>query len=161
MKKIEVVKYEDKWYEQVVNLELKEFDRREVEASTTGTIKETMEDIISDCGKDIYLIIYKDTVSAIFGVAPSTVEDVGIGYLLTDERMWEYRWEMARYSKQVFKHLLEEWQVITNFVTKEHRVSISWLKRFGAIIHPEEYYFENPDRPFYRFEIRKEYIQEK
>ena len=160
--KIELVPYEKKYYKQVKNLKLKKADRKEVEASNGLTYKETVKKTLDTYSDTMYLIIYKGTVSGIFGVVPSGTEHIGVGYLLTDSRLSEYKWDMAKYSRDVFKHFLNSWWSIINYVSSKHTTSIKWLIHYGANFdmhnetQPKGYLLHSKEVPFYKFEIRKE-----
>ena len=96
--KIEIVAFEKKYYNQVRDLELKEDDKKEVEASNGLPFRRTVIRTLNTYKDSMYLILYKGTVSGIFGVVPSGEKGTGIGYLLTDDRLKEYRWDMAKYE---------------------------------------------------------------
>ncbi|MCS5551277.1 MAG: hypothetical protein NZ811_07155 [Gammaproteobacteria bacterium] len=154
--RVEIVAFEDKYYEQVRDLELKEADKKEVEASNGFPFRRTVIRTLNTHKDSMYLILYKGTVSGIFGVVPSGKPGTGIGYLLTDDRLREYRWDMARYSLEVFRHLLKDWWKITNYVSSEHKVSLLWLKKLGARFDGKVYLLHDQEVPFYKFELRKE-----
>ncbi len=154
--KVEIVPFEKKYYNQVRDLELKEDDRKEVEASNGLPFRRTVIRTLNAHKDTMYLILYQDTVSGIFGVVPGKDSRTGVGYLLTDSRMKEYQWDMARYSADVFHHLLNSWSRITNYVSSEHTMSVKWLKHFGAHFDGKQYLLHDPKVPFYRFEFRKE-----
>lgn len=160
--KIEIIAYEGKYYKQVKNLKLKKADRKEVEASNGLSYKDTMRKTVDAYSDSMYLIMYKGTVSGIFGVVPSGTEGTGIGYLLTDKRMSEYRWDIAKYSRNVFHHLLGLYPTITNYVSSKHTTSVKWLLHFGAHFEmhdktkPKGYLLHNKEVLFYKFEFRKE-----
>lgn len=160
--KVEIVPFEKKYYNQVRDLKLKEDDRKEVEASNGLPFRRTVIRTLNKHKDTMYLILYEGTVSGIFGVVPSGKPGVGIGYLLTDDRLEEYKWDMARYSMDVFLHLLKSWWRITNYVSSHHRVSLLWLKKLGSRFEthdngrPKAYILHDPEVPFYKFELRKE-----
>lgn len=160
--KVEIVPFEKKYYNQVRDLKLKEDDKKEVEASNGLPFRRTVIRTLNTHSDSMYLILYDDTVSGIFGVIPSGEPGVGTGYLLTDARIEEYKWDMARYSMDVFLHLLKSWWRVTNFVSSHHRVSLLWLKKCGSRFEthedgrPKAWILHDPEVPFYKFEFRKE-----
>ena len=160
--KVEVVPYKKEYYNQVRDLELKEDDKKEVEASNGLPFRRTVIRTLNAHKDTMYLILYEGTVSGIFGVVPSGKPGVGIGYLLTDARLAEYRWDMARYSLDVLLHMLKSWSRITNYVSSHHRVSLIWLKKLGSRFEthssrrPKGFILNDPEVPFYKFEFRKE-----
>jgi hypothetical protein len=154
--KVEVVPFQKKYYNQVRDLELKEDDRKEVEASNGLPFRRTVIRTLNTYSDSMYLVLYEDTVSAIFGVVPGRKKGHGVGYLLTDARMSEYQWDVARYSADVFYHLLKSWWRIENYVSSEHKASVKWLKHFGAHFDGKQYLLDDPKVPFFKFEFRKE-----
>jgi len=160
--KVEIVPFEKKYYNQVRDLELKEDDKKEVEASNGLPFRRTVIRTLNAYKDTMYLILYDGTVSGIFGVVPGRDKSTGVGYLLTDDRMQDYQWDMAKYSRDVFRHLLDSWWRITNYVSSEHMPSVKWLMHFGAHFDrdsqgkPVGYILHDPEVPFYRFEFRKE-----
>ena len=160
--KIEIVPFEKKYYNQVRDLKLKEDDKKEVEASNGLPFKRTVRRTLHAYSDSMYLILYQGTVSGIFGVVPSHKNGEGIGYLLTDDRMEEYQWDMGKYSRDVFRHLLDSWWRISNYVSSHHMVSVKWLMHFGAHFErhsdgqPKGYLLHDKEVPFYKFEFRKE-----
>jgi len=153
--KVEIVPFEKKYYHDVINLKLKEDDMKEVEASTGLPYRRVMQKTVNTHKESMMLILYKGTVSGIFGVVPSGKIGVGIGYLLTDDRLKEYEWDMAKYTIDVFLYLLDYWPIITNYVSAEHTVSIRWLKRNGARFDKKPVFLADMKTPFYKFELRK------
>jgi len=69
-----VIKYEDSFYEEVVNLNLRKSDILEVEAANATNYKDVLKNIVIRFKNNINLILYNNKVSAIFGVLPSTKE---------------------------------------------------------------------------------------
>lgn len=160
--KVEIVPFEKKYYSEVSNLKLKEDDQKEVEASNGLPFRRTVIKTLNSYSDTMYLILYEGTVSGIFGVVPGRIEGQGVGYLLTDDRVENYQWDMAKYSRDVFKHLLNSWWRISNFVSSHHMVSVKWLMHFGAHFDmhsdgkPKGYLLHDKEVPFYKFEFRKE-----
>lgn len=154
--KVEVILYKKEYYNQVRDLELKEDDKKEVEASNGLPFRRTVIRTLNTHKDTMYLILYEGTVSGIFGVVPGNKKGMGVGYLLTDARMKHYQWDVARYSGDVFHHLLNSWSRITNYVSSQHKPSIKWLKHFGAHFDGKQYLLHDPKVPFYKFEFRKE-----
>lgn len=154
--KTEIILFEDKYYHQIINLKLKEDDVKEVEASSGLPYRRILQKTVNKYKDSMYLILYKGRVSGIFGVVPSGNPGIGVGYLLTDDKLNEYKWDMARYSVDVFIHLLKKWWIITNFVSSEHKVSVTWLKKLGARFDGKVYLLSDEKVPFYKFELRRE-----
>lgn len=154
--KIEIILFEDKYYDEIINLKIKEFDRREVEAANGFGYRRVLQRAVNRYKSTMYLIMYNGTVSGIFGAVDSPKKGVGIGYLLTDDRISEYKWDFTRYSIDVVVHLLKKYSRITNYVSVEHKLSVRWLKKIGARFNGKAYILEDPDIPFYKFELRKE-----
>lgn len=152
--KVKIVGFEKKYYKEAVGLKLKEDDKKEVEASSGVPYTRVLQRMVNKYSATMYLILYEGKVSGIFGAVPSGKPGEGIGYLLTDEKINEYKWDMARYSIEVFVHLLKQFPIITNYVSSEHKVSVRWLKRFGARFDGKAYILHDPDVPFYKFELR-------
>lgn len=155
--KVEIVPFEKKYYNQVRDLKLKEDDKKEVEASNGLPFRRTVIRTLNTYSDSMYLILYEGTVSGIFGAVPTKKNSaIAVGYLLTDDRLKEYRWDMAKYSLHVFQHLLRDYWRITNYVSSEHKVSIMWLKKLGARFDGKVYLLHDKKVPFYKFELRKE-----
>lgn len=154
--KVSIIPFEDRYCRQVANLRLKKADKDEVEASTGLSYRRVLQKTLNEHKRNMYLIMYDGTVSGIFGVVNSGFPGVGVGYLLTDDRITTYKWDMAKYTIPVFQSLLKHWSVITNYVSSEHKTSVKWLKKMGARFDGKVYILEDEDVPFYKFEIRKE-----
>lgn len=154
--KVEVIPFEKKYYQEVINLKLKEDDLKEVEASTGLPYRRVLQKTVNTYKDSMYLITYKGTVSGIFGVVPSSELGKGIGYLLTDERINEYKWDMAKYTVSVFMHLLKMYPIITNYVSSEHKTSIRWLTKLGARLDTKPVLLADEKVPFYKFELRRQ-----
>ena len=154
--KVEIILYEDKYYHEVINLKLKKDDLKEVEASTGLPYRRILQKTVNKYKDSMYLIVYKGTVSGIFGVVPSNELGKGIGYLLTDNRINKYKWDMAKYSVSVFMHLLKMFPIITNYVSSEHTTSVRWLKKLGARIDSTPVLLADKKVPFYKFELRRQ-----
>jgi len=154
--KVEIILYEDKYYYEVINLDLKEDDLKEVEASTGLPYRRVLQKTVNTYKDSMYLIMYEGTVSGIFGVVPSSEVGKGIGYLLTDARINEYKWDMAKYTVSVFIHLLKMYPIITNYVSSQHKTSVRWLRKLGARIDPKPVLLADAKVPFYKFELRRQ-----
>ena len=153
--KVEIIPFEKKYYSDIIELKLKEDDKKEAEAATGLPYRRGLQKTVNKYKESMYLIVYNGTVSGIFGVIGSGKPGVGIGYLLTDERIEEYKWDMARYSLDVFIHLLGFWPTITNYVSADHKTAVKWLKKFGARFDGKVYLLADEDTPFYKFELRR------
>ena len=152
--KTEVDEYDDKYYHQILKLKLKEEDKLEVQASSGMPARRVLQRIANQYSKSMFVILYDGKVSGIFGVVPSGQPGIGIGYLLTNDEIKNYRFAMAKYTVPVFIRLLQQFPVITNYVSSEHKTSIKWLKRFGAHFDGKAYILHDPKVPFYKFELR-------
>jgi len=156
MRKAYVIKYSDEYYEQVVNLQLKPADKKEVEDANGLPYQLTLREAVDTAGDEMYLIMYNGKVSGFFGVIKSWQEGIGIGYMLTDDNLKHYGRQFTKYTIVFFKHLLEDYSVLTNYISSESVKSIRWLKRAGVHFDGVEHKLHSKDVIFYRFEIRKE-----
>jgi hypothetical protein len=154
--KIKIVAYHDDYHDQVRDLQLKEPDKQEVEDANGLPYRATIGFTLENYNSSMYVILYEDTVSGIFGVVPTRIEGEGVGYLLTDDRLQYYKKDVAQYSEDVLISLLENYDIIMNYVSSKHTVSVRWLKRLGAHFDKKTYLLSNREVPFFKFEFRKE-----
>lgn len=154
MSNFKVVRYSPEFKGEVLNLKLREIDVKEVFAASGRTPKESLEAIING-NNEIFLCLYEDKVTAIFGVNP--IEDVGGGifFLATDD-FEEFSFEVARYSGQFIVHWVRKYGYLCNYVAVENKKSIRWLKWLGANVGETHFVLAEGDMEFLYFDFIKE-----
>lgn len=151
-----VIKYEDSFYEEVVNLNLRKSDILEVEAANATNYKDVLKNIVIRFKNNINLILYNNKVSAIFGVLPSTKEILTASiFFLSDDNFINYKLIGTKYAKQVFIPAnREKFRYLVNFVSIKNQVSIKWLRVLGAKFEQKIYKLKDKKTKFLKFYIK-------
>jgi hypothetical protein len=156
MEQLDVIGYIHKYYNEVIELQLKEEDKLEVETLSGDTMENVLKSTVEDYGEDfIFLIMYGNKVSGIFGVVPDKENDkIGVGIFLTDDKIKYYAKNLIRNSKIAVEYFLERYDVIYNYCPKSYKKSLKWLeKSCNATIEKQEYNING--EIFKRFHIIK------
>jgi len=151
-----VIKYEDSFYEEVVNLNLRKSDILEVEAANATNYKDVLKNIVIRFKNNINLILYNNKVSAIFGVLPSTIEILTASiFFLSDDNFINYKLIGTKYAKQVFIPAnRKKFRYLVNFVSIKNQVSIKWLRILGAKFEQKIYKLKDKKTKFLKFYIK-------
>lgn len=149
-----VEEYNNKHMKEVLNIEFKDEDLNEmVKVSGNNNVKDIIGEIIEFYSDYIYVIIYDNKVSGIFGVIPDQ-DDVGLGILLTDNNIRKYKRQLIVNSTIVVDYFLETYSVIYNYCPASYTKSLNWLVKIcGAVIEDKEYIING--EVFKRFLITK------
>lgn len=68
-----------------------------------------------------------------FGVASSTIEGMGVPWLLGTHRMHLIKRTFIEQSKEWLSRLFnDKYEVLTNYIMEDNKLSIRWLKWLGA-----------------------------
>tara|TARA_B100001093_G_scaffold167750_1_gene160426 strand:- start:1614 stop:2081 length:468 start_codon:yes stop_codon:yes gene_type:complete len=70
---------------------------------------------------------------ASFGVCPSDKENVGIPWLLGTHRMHLIKKTFIKHSKEWIERMMGDYDVLTNVVMTDNKLSMRWLVWLGAI----------------------------
>ena len=151
-----IVKYEDSFYEEVINLNLRESDILEIEAANATNYKDVLKSIVVRFKDNINLILYNNKVSAIFGILPSTKEIWTASiFLLADNIFKNYKLIGTKYAKKVFIPInKKKFIYLANFVSIKNQVSIKWLKIIGAKFEQKIYFLKDKKTKFLKFYIK-------
>jgi hypothetical protein len=90
---------------------------------------------------------------AVFGVA-ELEPGLGSPWLLGTPGVLRARSYFLRLAPRYLSAWLERWPALLNYVDSRNTVSVQWLRRLGAIIHPAAPHGPH-GVPFHRFEFRK------
>jgi len=93
-----------------------------------------------------------DVPFCMFGTGPLNYEGDGYIWMLSTDSIFDNKYDFIRGSKFVVNTLIEPYNRATNFVHKDNKAAITWLKWCGAEMG-EELTFS--DHPFYVFTITK------
>lgn len=143
----------------VLYMELRESDIKELKDSTGNSPKESLSFIINNT--DI-LRVFEDPYGRIVGVygiadIETDTQIAGNIFMLgTDDLEKYYPIEFLRISKREIESFMEDYDVLFNYVSSENKVSINWLKWLGFKVYEDkEVYFENHRVPFYLFKLER------
>ena len=93
-----------------------------------------------------------DVPFAMFGTGFLNYEGDGYVWMLATDALFDHKFDFLKGSKFVVNTLVEPYKEARNFVHKDNKASIAWLKWCGAEMG-EEYTFS--DQPFIKFKITK------
>jgi hypothetical protein len=113
---------------------LREQDRREVQASSGPNIREALVDSVVG-SKESFVWTLDGKPICIAGVAnaglPGPNSGAGIPWMLGTPEMMGYSKMLVKDARIYIEKKLEEFTCLFNFVHAENSVSIGWLKRLG------------------------------
>lgn len=133
---------------------LTEADRVELFAGGHKSVEKVIRDAVRK-SKACIVAVYEDKPLTIYGLYKSSVlGNGGIPWMLTTHQSKQYRREYMVYTRLVIDEMLEECDVLSNYVHAKNRISIKWLKALGFTIDEPE---ENPitKELFHRFHLSK------
>jgi ribosomal protein S18 acetylase RimI-like enzyme len=138
----------------VLFMELRESDIKELKDSTGNSPREALANIINSADVLKVFVDEYDRILAVYGVKEIETNIGTIFFLATEEFTEEHPIEFLRMSKVAVEELLKSFEVLFNYVSSENKKSIKWLKWLGFEVYENsDEYFENPEVPFYFFII--------
>lgn len=136
--------------DEILNLDLRQADKNEIEASLGVSWKEGLERSL-DNSVITWVVIYKENIEGIFGLGQ--IKQIGVPWFLATDKFNEFKFAFARTSLEVVhKEMLRRYNKLVNFVDSRHLDSIKWLTWLGFkidILH--HFYFYDKNIPFYMF----------
>lgn len=142
---------------EVIDLNLRQADRDELEASSELTVTENIE--LSLLHSEALWVIVHDLghIIGIFGLSSTTDtngDPVGIPWLLTTDELDDFKYAFSKYSMDVVGYMLSQYSYLHNFVDSRNKKAIKWLRWLGFTIHTDEpKTFYNEAVTFYRFSM--------
>ena len=126
-------------------------DAKEVWHSNGASPLEALEFSFDVAGENNTIIDNEGEIIGMFGCASMEGDDrIGVPWLLASDKLPTVSREFIPQSKQWIESLHERHDLLFNFVHKENKTSIRWLKWMGFNFLKEIEYGVNP-APFYQF----------
>jgi len=134
---------------------LRKSDRQEVWASSNKDVDDALQKSFEASTK-CWNIVHGGRAIAAFGVAPNTMAShIGSPWLLGTEEIKDVRISFLEASIEYTRYMIEDFEVLMNYVDARNTLSIRWLGWLGYTIEkPEPYGPEG--MPFHLFWMRKD-----
>lgn len=101
---------------------------------------------------EAYSIIAADgEVIGMFGVSPTADPEMGVPWLLCSDRLPEVRKEFIPQSAEWVIEVNKKFPVLFNYVAKDNKVAIRWLRHLGFTFTQLIENFGVGQKPFYEF----------
>ena len=91
-----------------------------------------------------------DVPFCMFGTGPLNIQDEGYIWMLSTDSLFDHKYDFIRGSRFVVNTLISPYKSARNFVHKDNKAAIAWLKWCGAEMGKELIF---SDHPFYEFTI--------
>ncbi len=101
-----------------------------------------------------WVIVWKSEAIGLFGVCPlPDYPNAGAVWMLGTDRIEEIKVSMVKVAGEYIKEMLQEYEVLCNYVHVDNKLAIKWLRhmKFNVSAVPEEPY--DSGHSFYYFEI--------
>lgn len=142
----------------VLELELRDIDRREAWASlgkdSRGAVLYSL-----DCSQHVWVITYKGNICGLFGLCISEFDGkvIGVPWLVANDIpfLGVNRLTFLRQSKKVVEQMLEIAPVLINVISVFNKDGVAWLSWLGFEVDPDKFAFQR-DPNFYFRKFRKE-----
>ena len=86
-----------------------------------------------------YAVLVDDEPVLVFGVQPeSMVSSTGVVWLLATDNIIKIRKQFIKRCKKVLLDLIQDYDVVYNYVYTKNTIALRWLKWLGFMIHPAE-----------------------
>lgn len=121
----------------ILEVGLRDQDAAELEASGV-TPKEALDNGLEHADALCMTIKVDSEAVAMFGVCPSTVEGVGIVWMLGTEGIFDARRELVEDAPLWMDMFNKVYPIITNYVDARNTVSIAWLEKMGYDFPPDD-----------------------
>ena len=136
---------------------IRESDRLEVEATSgRGPLAVLLDGL--ELSSQAWTVLAENQVMCMWGVVdrPSMLgERIGAAWMLTAQCIEQYPKEFYRACKLVLPELLDDYDVLINWIDCRHEKALRWATRLGfQLDEPGPFGIEG--RPFCRFEARME-----
>ena len=130
---------------------LREVDVQEVKDSSGVNALDAL--LISvTASSEAYSIIANDgEVIGMFGVSPTADPDIGVPWLLCSDRLPEVKKEFIPQSAEWVIEVNKKFPVLCNYVAKDNKVAIRWLRHLGFTFTQLIETFGVGKKPFYEF----------
>ena len=117
----------------ILEKELRDDDRLEFLASTSGDMKETMEWHIRASEESFAAVSKEDTLLAVLGIIPFTLlSDKAVPWIMTTKELDKSPRHLIRNSKVVLDLWLRKYNYLTNIIDSRHEKAIRWVKWMGS-----------------------------
>ena len=86
-----------------------------------------------------YTVLADDEPVLVFGVQPeSMVSSTGVVWLLATDNIIKIKKQFVKRCKNVLLDLIQDYDVVYNYVYTKNTTALRWLKWLGFTIHPAE-----------------------
>lgn len=138
--------------EDVINLQLRDADVREIYAGTALSAKEVLSRSVDE-SSHTWVIKHDNNIIGVFGVNCNFTTKSGVVWLLGTQGLDKIKLTFTKYSPLVIDRMLfiDGIDVIFNYVSVYHEEAIKWLKWCGFEFMGSEVYMMSPDIPFVQF----------
>lgn len=139
--------------EEVLELQLRDEDIREVYASSKCSAREALR-LSLDSSKRTWVIKYDENIIAVFGVSiHPTDKAIGIPWLLGSQMLHNLKYRIVKYSSLIVETMFffDEVTLLTNYASIYHTEAIKWLTWLGFSFIDEEVFLVDKDIPFKQF----------
>jgi hypothetical protein len=136
------------------SLDLREADKKEANALSGLPWELTLYLTIAH-SKYTYVGIYNENIECVFGLI-ELENKVASPWFVTTDKFNSFGLTFAKESKKLFKEWLNEYPILTNYVSSDHTESINWLKWLGFKIDEMPIRFADPNINFYKFYLFKQ-----
>lgn len=152
---LEVIKAEREHIKPISD-KLRDADIKEVWASSRFYPFDAVNYSFNASEKAFTIIVDNEPI-AMFGVVRlSLLSNIGVPWLLGTDGILKVKMTVVRKSRKYIKDMLQDYEILENYVHNENKVSKTWLRWCGFTIEKEQP--RGPDRAlFCRFFRRKEF----
>lgn len=140
----------NKELKEIINLDLREADRKEIMVSSGRSPKEALRFSLAS-SKEAYVIVEDGDIKAVFGITP-TVKRENVVWLLSEKEFNNQPITVARGIKRIIERWKKENGRLFNFINAEREDDFKFLEFLGFKINKNNTFkAENKDHPFYLF----------
>lgn len=146
-------------YIEVLNMQLREADKEELEAATGFYWNDALKLAVRN-SRHTWVIIYRDKIEGIFGLGDGIGglgDEIGHGipWFVATNKFDSFSFTVGKQSKEIIKMFLKIYPRLENYVYSKHFTAIRWLKWLGFIVSNEYVYFNDKNVPFQKFYMRR------
>jgi hypothetical protein len=130
-------------------------DREELKSAGREDVYQALLDSADICVQPLAGVIDGEPV-CVFGVSQvSLAVDIGIVWLISTDKLRSHVRPFLKIGKAWVNDSSKNYKIMANFVSKDHKVSIKWLKWLGFKVALKEIPLGPDSRPFYYFSLRE------
>lgn len=130
---------------------LRQADVQEVKDASGLSALDALLLSVEASSEALSIIATDGEVVGMFGVCPTVEADMGIPWLLCSDRLPEVRKEFIPQSAEWVIEVNKKYPVLFNYVAKDNKVAIRWLKHLGFNFTQLIENYGVGKKPFYEF----------